>query len=213
MINALTFTLTERVKAKETVGWGDHTYMTIEQAQKIMNDLFIEHRLLGWKFEIISTRSKRNIAWCNESRKLIAFQDRYFFAMTYNQVMDTLLHEVAHAIAGHKAGHGPEWREVCRDLGCTPRAMTNLNADPGFRADWVIPVGMKYNEIQATKGEAKPKAKREAKPTKAAMKVYKDVEAHKGGCGLFDFCVAFEKETGHNWSYGETQYKLCKKYC
>ncbi|QPI13848.1 hypothetical protein MYO4S_00092 [Serratia phage 4S] len=212
MINALTFSMTDRVKAKETVGWGDHTYMTVEQAHKIMAELFAKHNMQGWKFEIISSRSKRNIAMCWHGRKLITFQDRYFFAMTWNQVMDTLLHELAHGIAGYSAGHGPEWRKVCMELGCTPRAMTNLRADPGFRQDWIIPVGTKYTELQNTDGEFKPKPKREHKPTKAAVKVWNDVQARFGLVSVFGFCQEFENQTGKNWGYGEVQYKLCKKF-
>ena len=29
----------------------------------------------------------------------------------------TLLHEVAHALAGPKAGHGPEWKRIAAELG------------------------------------------------------------------------------------------------
>lgn len=36
------------------------------------------------------------------------------------KAMDTLLHEVAHAIAGHAAGHGPKWKAVCRSIGAEP---------------------------------------------------------------------------------------------
>lgn len=32
---------------------------------------------------------------------------------------DVILHEIAHAIAGHAAGHGPAWRAHARRLGCT----------------------------------------------------------------------------------------------
>ncbi len=44
-------------------------------------------------------------------------------AATYlpdDEVIDLILHEVAHAIAGHKAAHGPAWQAVCRRLGCNP---------------------------------------------------------------------------------------------
>lgn len=34
-----------------------------------------------------------------------------------DDVHQTLLHEVAHAMAGHEAGHGPEWRRIAREIG------------------------------------------------------------------------------------------------
>jgi hypothetical protein len=36
------------------------------------------------------------------------------------KAIDTLRHEVAHAIAGHAAGHGPAWRAACRMVGANP---------------------------------------------------------------------------------------------
>jgi hypothetical protein len=42
-------------------------------------------------------------------------------------LLDTLLHEMAHAEAWLRHGHqrhGPIWRKIARRVGCTPRAMT-----------------------------------------------------------------------------------------
>ena len=38
------------------------------------------------------------------------------------QIRDTVLHEIAHAIAGREAGHGPLWKVTARRIGATPRA-------------------------------------------------------------------------------------------
>ena len=38
------------------------------------------------------------------------------------ELRDTVLHEIAHAIAGISAGHGPEWKSVARRIGATPKA-------------------------------------------------------------------------------------------
>lgn len=43
------------------------------------------------------------------------------------ELRDTILHEIAHAIAGIKAGHGPVWRAVARKIGAKPqRVCTTL---------------------------------------------------------------------------------------
>ena len=34
-----------------------------------------------------------------------------------DEIHQVLLHEVAHAIAGAKAGHGPRWKKIAADLG------------------------------------------------------------------------------------------------
>jgi predicted SprT family Zn-dependent metalloprotease len=36
-------------------------------------------------------------------------------------VLDTILHEIAHALAGHKAGHGPAWKAKCAQIGAKPK--------------------------------------------------------------------------------------------
>ena len=47
----------------------------------------------------------------------------------HDDVRDTLLHEVAHAIAGHKAGHGPVWKAVCVEIGAKPKRCVDLTVE------------------------------------------------------------------------------------
>ena len=35
----------------------------------------------------------------------------------------TALHEIAHALAGPLAGHGPRWLKIARQIGCRPRSL------------------------------------------------------------------------------------------
>lgn len=49
------------------------------------------------------------------------------------QVRDTILHEIAHARAGHAAGHGIVWQVQARALGC--------NAERYCGADTIMPQG------------------------------------------------------------------------
>ncbi len=45
------------------------------------------------------------------------------------QAFDTLYHEAAHALAGHEAGHGPQWKAWCRKLGANPERLASLTTD------------------------------------------------------------------------------------
>ena len=38
------------------------------------------------------------------------------------EIRDTVLHEIAHALVGPEARHGPEWKAIAKRLGATPRA-------------------------------------------------------------------------------------------
>lgn len=68
-----------------------------------------------WTFEF--DHAKRRAGLCNYSKRRISVS-RYL-AVKYSdyEVQQTLLHEVAHALAGHDAGHGERWKRIARSLG------------------------------------------------------------------------------------------------
>jgi len=41
-----------------------------------------------------------------------------------DKVLNTILHEMAHIIAGREAGHGPAWKDACRRLGMSEKDIT-----------------------------------------------------------------------------------------
>lgn len=50
------------------------------------------------------------------SRHLVALNDEA-------EVRDTILHEIAHALAGLKNGHNAHWKSICRRIGARPRRL------------------------------------------------------------------------------------------
>lgn len=69
----------------------------------------------SWSFGF--DNAKRRAGLCDYSRKRISVS-RYLAARYDDDTNhQTLLHEVAHALAGSAAGHGPEWRRVADELG------------------------------------------------------------------------------------------------
>ena len=68
-----------------------------------------------WSFDF--DHAKRRAGLCDYRRKRITVS-RYLAArFEDDEIHQTLLHEVAHAVAGHTAAHGPEWKRVAMDLG------------------------------------------------------------------------------------------------
>jgi predicted SprT family Zn-dependent metalloprotease len=53
-------------------------------------------------------------------------------------VLDTLRHEIAHAIAGPAARHGPAWKAVAIRLGATPRACETSPQAVVKPGDWQV---------------------------------------------------------------------------
>lgn len=62
---------------------------------------------------------------------------------------DILLHETAHAIAGHKAGHGPKWKKVAKEIGCTgKRCAGKILESHEKKYVWKCGKGCKINRIK-----------------------------------------------------------------
>lgn len=69
----------------------------------------------SWSFDF--DHAKRRAGLCDYRRKRITVS-RYLTArFDDDEIHQTLLHEVAHALAGHTAAHGPAWKKVARELG------------------------------------------------------------------------------------------------
>jgi len=95
--------------------------MDYNDAAQLAEALMAEYKLRRWSFHY--NRGKRTLGLCDYTRKRIELS-MYFVAHNEEPaVRDTLLHEIAHALAGEKAGHGPAWRAVCKRIGAIPKRL------------------------------------------------------------------------------------------
>lgn len=77
----------------------------------------ISHHLpdQGWTFRF--DNAKRRAGLCNYTDRTISVS-RYLAARYEDdEIHQILLHEVAHALAGTEAAHGPRWKAIADDLG------------------------------------------------------------------------------------------------
>lgn len=70
-----------------------------------------------WSFGFDHARTRAGA--CHYRDKRITVSRHLAARFEDDEIHQVLLHEVAHALAGHSAGHGPRWRAVARDLGYT----------------------------------------------------------------------------------------------
>lgn len=98
-----------------------------------------EHDLLdkGWRFAW-DMATKRGGA-CNYRTKTISLS-KAIFAKPVNQpeALNTILHEIAHALAGSQAKHGWQWKIIARRIGCTGDRCHSMEVDvkpPRYVAD------------------------------------------------------------------------------
>jgi predicted SprT family Zn-dependent metalloprotease len=65
---------------------------------------------------------KRRYGYCNFHTKTISISKVLAFLNSIEASLDTILHEISHALSGFNAGHGPQWKQQAQALGCNPTA-------------------------------------------------------------------------------------------
>ena len=82
--------------------------------------LMDEHGLGAWAFAFLE--AERRLGDCRFEDRLIRIGRGHALDAGEAEVRDTILHEIAHALAGPEARHGPAWKAAARRIGATPRA-------------------------------------------------------------------------------------------
>lgn len=94
--------------------------MDLQELEAIAKQELLRHGLHDWTFGW--STAKRRLGVCKYREKRIEIAKYYALHNSPANVRDTLLHEIAHALAGPQAGHGPLWKATAKKLGATPRA-------------------------------------------------------------------------------------------
>ena len=69
----------------------------------------------SWTFGFDNAKTRAGL--CNYTHKRITVSKYLAAKYEDDEIHQVLLHEVAHAIAGTRAGHGPKWKAIAKDLG------------------------------------------------------------------------------------------------
>lgn len=75
------------------------------------------------------TSAKSICGDCNYVRRRIRLS-RILLDHPLNIIINTVRHEIAHALVGHRAGHGPVWKETCLRVGAEPSAVNHAVQRP-----------------------------------------------------------------------------------
>ncbi|MCS0498614.1 SprT-like domain-containing protein [Protaetiibacter mangrovi] len=88
----------------------------------------------SWTFAFDNAKTRAGL--CNYTAKRISVSRHIALRSDDDDIHQTLLHEVAHAIAGQRAGHGPTWKQVAAELGYVG-GRTHEGPVPTELAPWV----------------------------------------------------------------------------
>lgn len=90
--------------------------MDVEEAAGLARQLMQQHGLHDWRFGW--DRARRRFGCCWQRRKLITLSRPLTALNDRAEVLDTLLHEIAHALS--PGGHTDAWRRMCIKIGARP---------------------------------------------------------------------------------------------
>ncbi len=102
---------------------------TMQQVQDHAAQLLERHLNTGtlatrWRFRFETTTGRAGI--CRHDTRTIAFSVSYVLRASWDDIRDTLLHEIAHAIVGPGHGHDAVWQTTVRRIGCTARRCSTV---------------------------------------------------------------------------------------
>jgi predicted SprT family Zn-dependent metalloprotease len=105
--------------------------MELSEAHEIAVGLMQKHNLRGWTFQF--NRNKRRLGVCKQDDKRIELSEHYVLRNDRQHVLDTILHEIAHAIVGTEHGHDDIWKDMCARIGSTPSSCSSTaNMPDGY---------------------------------------------------------------------------------
>jgi predicted SprT family Zn-dependent metalloprotease len=115
-----------KTKRSSTVSLVDRKPLrTILQAQKILEETFQPHALPGWKIDFTEHTYNR-AGSCSHHTKTIRLNKSFARTVEHATLIDTILHEVAHMKAGEGANHGPAWKKIAKEIGCSGTVSHNF---------------------------------------------------------------------------------------
>ena len=114
---------------------------TYTHTKTLARHLMDVHGLKDWGLKM--NNAKMTAGQCNCIKKEITLS-KHLTTQEEAKIRNTILHEIAHALVGAEAGHGPIWQKKAREIGCDgKRCFTGAICKP----KWLITCACKKTQI------------------------------------------------------------------
>lgn len=111
--------------------------MNLEKAEQLALEQMSIYDLAGWGFQW----NKRLTAYgtCNSTKRIIYLSAVLTEIVDELHVLNTILHEIAHALVGCKHGHDEVWKTKALEIGCTGNTTCKRTiSDNKLPPKWVV---------------------------------------------------------------------------
>ena len=108
--------------------------MELAEVAGLGRRLMDQHGLESW--ELAFDHARRRAGACHYTAQKITVSRHLMVLYDESSVADTLLHEIAHALAGPRAGHGPRWKATALRIGGSGTRLAGRE-EPRVPSPWV----------------------------------------------------------------------------
>ena len=104
-----------------------------------------EHELLAKSWEFFFDRAKKRAGCCHFNKKCISLSHSFCKVASRAEILNTLLHEIAHVLVGPDHHHDEIWKAKALKIGCDAEVTHHLNfSEPRYqlgcsRGCWQVP--------------------------------------------------------------------------
>ena len=112
--------------------------------------LLAKHGLGNWRF--VFDHASRRGGRCAFDKHEISLSEQFAIVASENEVTDTILHEITHALVGPKHGHDAVWEATAHSIGCSGRVTHDVDFST---ARWILTCtscGWRVPRIRRRKG-------------------------------------------------------------
>ena len=113
----------------ETKDYSAQEQATLKKCRKLLR----KHGLRDWSACMDDSTSRAGA--CKYNNKQISLARLFIRNASEQDILDAILHEIAHALAGFEHHHDAVWRRIAREIGCTGERCHNIVFSP---PRWIV---------------------------------------------------------------------------